>query len=375
MKILHIETGRHFYGGAQQVIYLLNGLRREKVDNVLVCPPDTEVDVRAREAGAKVYNVASAGDLDLSLTWWLVKIMGWEKPDIVHCHSRRGGDFLGGMAAALARLPAAVSRRVDHPEPRWIAKLRYRPFRKIIAISDNVAAVLRENGVEEERLAIIRSAVDVERFQQPPARRELLDEYGLDDGHFIIASVGQLIPRKGHRYLLEAMAGVSKRMPRARLIVFGQGNLEAELVGQSSRLGLDEIVQFAGFREDLDRYMGAFDLVVHPALREGLGVSMLKAAAAGVTVVAFDVAGSREAVVNGRTGILVTPKDAAGLERAILTLAENATLRETCGRAARNRMREEFSIAAMVDRHMELYRAMLTEHGGDEAARAPQRHD
>ena len=199
----------------------------------------------------------------------------------------------------------------------------------------------------------------VERFVEPPARKELSEEYGLDDGHFIIASVGQLIPRKGHRYLLEAMAGVSKRMPRARLIVFGQGNLEAELVEQSSKLGLDDVVRFAGFREDLDRYMGAFDLVVHPALREGLGVSMLKAAAAGVAVVAFDIAGSREAVVNGRTGILVTPKDTAALEQAILTLAENATLREACGRAARHRMSEEFSIEAMVDRHMELYRSLL----------------
>ena len=375
MKILHIETGRHFYGGAQQVIYLLNGLRQRNVDNVLACPPGTEVDKRARAAGAKVYNVASAGDLDISLTWWLMKIMSWEKPDVVHSHSRRGGDFLGGMAAALARLPAAVSRRVDHPEPQWIAKLRYRPFSKVIAISENVAAVLRENGVDEERLAIIRSAVDVERFQEPPARKELLDEYGLNDDHFIIASVGQLIPRKGHRYLLEAMAGVTRRMPRARLIVFGQGHLEAELVEQSSRLGLDDVVRFAGFREDLDRYMGAFDLVVHPALREGLGVSMLKAAAAGVAVVAFDVAGSREAVANGRTGILVTPKDAAALEQAILTLAKNATLRETCGRAARHRMLEEFSIETMVDRHMELYASLLTERGNDEAARAPQRHD
>jgi glycosyltransferase involved in cell wall biosynthesis len=375
MKILHVETGRHFYGGAQQVIYLLNGLRQRDVENVLVCPPDTEVDKRAREAGAKVYNVASAGDLDLSLTWWLLRIMKWESPDIVHCHSRRGGDFLGGMAASLARLPAAVSRRVDHPEPQWIARLRYRPFRNVIAISENVAAVLRENGVDEERLAIIRSAVDVERFQEPPARKELLEEYGLDDGHFIIASLGQLIPRKGHRYLLEAMAGVSKRMPRARLIVFGQGNLEAELVAQASGLGLDEVVRFAGFREDLDRYMGAFDLVVHPALREGLGVSMLKAAAAGVAVIAFDVAGSREAVVDGRTGILVMPKDTPALERAILTLAENTTLRETCGRAARHRMCEEFSIGAMVDRHVELYSSLLTERRNHQAARASQPHD
>lgn len=376
MKILHIETGRHFYGGAQQVIYLLNGLRLRDVDNVLACPPGTEVDRRAREAGAKVYNIGFAGDLDLSLTWWLVKIMGWEKPDVVHCHSRRGGDFLGGMAAALARLPAAVSRRVDHPEAQWIAKLRYRPFRKVIAISENVAAVLRENGVDEQRLTIIRSAVDVERFREPPARKELLKEYGLNDGHFIIASVGQLIPRKGHRYLLEAMASLSKRMPRARLLVFGQGNLEAELAEQASRLGLDDVVQFAGFREDLDRYMGAFDLVVHPALREGLGVSMLKAAAAGVAVVAFDVAGSREAVIHGRTGILVPPKDITALEQAILTLAENRTFRETCGRAARNRMREEFSIEAMVDRHMDLYRSFLAEHSNDEARpNAPARHN
>ena len=361
MKILHVETGRHFYGGAQQVIYLVDGLRRKNVDNVLACPPGTEIDVKAREAGAKVYNVACAGDLDLSLTWWLVKIVEWEKPDVVHCHSRRGGDFLGGLASAVARVPAVVSRRVDHPEARWIAGLRYRPFRKVIAISENVAAVLRENGVGEERLTIIRSAVDVDRFQEPPARRELLEEFGLTDGQFIIASVGQLIPRKGHRYLLDAMANLSRRMPRARLLVFGQGKLESELVEQASRLRLDGIVHFAGFREDLDRYMGAFDLVVHPALREGLGVSMLKAAAAGVAVVAFDAAGSREAVINGRTGILVPPKDTRALEQAILTLAENRMLLHACGQAARRRMRDEFSVDAMVGRHLELYRSLLGE--------------
>lgn len=377
MKILHVETGRHFYGGAQQVIYLLDGLRRKNVENILACPPDTEIDFRGREAGAKVYNVACAGDLDLSLTWWLVKIMGWERPDVVHCHSRRGADFLGGMASAMARLPAAVSRRVDHPEARWIARARYRPFRKVIAISENVAAVLRENGVDEERLTIIRSAVDVERFEEPPARKQLLEEFGLDDGHFIIASMGQLIPRKGHRYLLEVMANLSRRMPRARLLVFGQGSLEPELRQQAEKLRLGEFVQFAGFRRDLDGYMGAFDLAVHPALREGLGVSMLKAAAAGVAVVAFDVAGSREAVVNGRTGILVSPKDTAALEKAILLLAENRMLRHAFGEAARKRMRDEFSIETMVDKHIDLYRSMLDGRGtsGEGQPDGTRRHD
>lgn len=307
----------------------------------------------------KVFNVSSAGDLDLSFSWWLRKIISWEKPDIVHCHSRRGADFLGGLAVATTRLPAVVSRRVDHTEPELVAKFRYGPFRKVIAISDNVAAVLRENGVEEDRLVTIRSAVDFDAFQAPPLRRELLEEFRLTEKHFVIASLGQLIPRKGHRYLLEAMAALARRMPRARLLVFGKGSLEAELRAQAAALGLDEVVRFAGFREDLDRYMSAFDLVVHPALREGLGVSMLKAAAAGVAVVAFDVAGSREAVVHGRTGILVHPKDTAALARAILTLAENATLRRACAEAGRKRMLEEFSIEAMVGKHLELYESLL----------------
>jgi glycosyltransferase involved in cell wall biosynthesis len=371
MKILHVEAGRHFYGGAQQVIYLLDGLRGRNVDNVLVCPPDSEIDAQARKLGAKVYNVASAGDLDLGFTWWLTRIMRWEGPDVVHCHSRRGADFLGGLAAALARLPAAVSRRVDHPEPEWVARLRYRPYAKVIAISANVAAVLRENGVDEERLTVIRSAVDFDRFQGPPRRRELLEEFGLTEANFVIASIGQLIPRKGHRYLLEALANLKGKMPRARLIVFGQGNLETELREQAAQLDLNGFVQFAGFRDDLDGYMSAFDLVVHPALREGLGVSMLKAAAAGVAVVAFDVAGSREAVVNGRTGILVEPKDTVALEQAILTLAENAMLRRACGEAARKRMREEFSIDTMVDKHVELYESLLNGQGNEQRQGQP----
>ena len=360
MKILHVETGRHFYGGAQQVVYLLDGLRGKNVDNVLVCPPGTEIDTQARQLGAKVFNVASAGDLDLAFTWWLKKIMDWEHPDVVHCHSRRGADFLGGAAVAMAGLPAVVSRRVDHPEPGMVAKLRYRPFRKVIAISENVAAVLRENGVDEAHLSIIRSAVDFGRFQAPPARQELLDEFRLSERNFVIASLGQLIPRKGHRYLLEAMSGLARKVPRARLLIFGKGKLQPELMEQAARLELDGVVQFAGFRRDLDCYMGAFDLVVHPALREGLGVSMLKAAAAGVPVVAFDVAGSREAVVSGRTGILVPPKDTGALEQAILTLAENGMLRRACGEAARRRMREEFSIETMVEKHVELYESLLS---------------
>jgi hypothetical protein len=144
MKIVHVETGRHFYGGAQQVIWLIEGLAARGIENLLVCPPDSEIDKIARSASIPVQNLGCSGDLDLKFAWRLAKLAGSAKPDVVHCHSRRGADFLGGHALALKGIPAVLSRRVDHTEPGFLAKWRYRPFRKVIAISENIAAVLED---------------------------------------------------------------------------------------------------------------------------------------------------------------------------------------------------------------------------------------
>lgn len=361
MKLLHVETGRHLYGGPQQVVWLLRGLGKRDVDSALVCVPGSDIDRAARELGIRVYNVPCAGDLDPSFAWWLAQVVRWESPDLLHCHSRRGADLSGGLVARFSGTPAVLSRRVDHPEPGWLAGLRYGPFRRVIAISDTVAASLRDSGLAASRMLVIRSAVDHARFASTVDAAEFRRRFGLQDDAVVIAAAGQLIPRKGHRYLLEAMAGLARAVPAAVLLVFGQGELEDELRQQAESLGLGRRVQFPGFRDDLDDYLGAIDLLVHPALREGLGVAMLKAQAAGVPVVAFDVAGSREAVAGGRTGLLVPAKDARALERAIVRLLDDREERRRFGEAARARMRQEFSIDAMVDQHMQVYEAVLNE--------------
>lgn len=359
MKILHVETGRHFYGGAQQVAYLVRGLALRGVQNVAACPPGTEVAAELRAAGAKVRELACGGDVDLAFSWRLARVIRAERPDLIHCHSRRGGDVLGGLASLLARVPAVVSRRVDHPESRLLAGLRYRPFRRIVAISENVAASLAESGIDPQRISVIRSAVDLEAFAASAERARLEEEFGIGAAATAVAAVGQLIPRKGHRYLLDAAAVLLPDLPDLKVVIFGRGDGKDGLVEQAERLGLGPAVQFAGYRQDLDEYLAAFDLCVHPALREGLGVAMLKAAAAGLPVVAFDVAGSREVVKKGETGILVAPKDVAALAKAIRRLAGDESLRHRLGEAARRRMQDKFSIDAMVDRHLELYRTVL----------------
>ena len=359
MKILHVETGRHLYGGPQQVMYLIGALDARGHESVLVCPPGSGIDAAARKAGIRVQNLFCAGDVDLPFAYRLIQYLKELQPDLVHCHSRRGADMLGGMAANFADIPAVVSRRVDNAEMRLLAALRYRPFSKIIAISETIARVLREHGVDDDRIEVIRSAVDTERLSQTADCSTVRAEFAVPDDACVIAAAGQLIPRKGHRYLLQAVADLRHRYPQLRLVIFGEGYLNNQLRAQAASLGLGDVVQFAGFRDDLDEFMGCIDILAHPALAEGLGVATLKAAAAAVPVVGFAAGGLPEAVVDGTTGMLVPPEDTDALAAALGTLIGDPGLRRRMGAAGQHRMQKEFSIATMADKHVNLYETVL----------------
>ena len=346
-------------GGPQQVVYLINALHERGHENILVCPPASGIDTVAREQGIRVQNLFCAGDLDLPFAYRLTQFIRTEQPDLVHCHSRRGADMLGGIAATFADVPAVVSRRVDNTELRLVAALRYRPFRKVIAISEAIAAVLRDHGVEDQRIEIIRSAVDTNAFSQTPDCAAFRRDFGIPDEIFAIAAAGQLIPRKGHSFLLQAASELRLSHPAFRLVIFGEGYLNNQLRAQASSLGLGDVVQFAGYRDDLDSFIGCFDLFVHPASAEGLGVAALKAAAAGLAVVACDAGGMRESVADGETGILVEPENADALRAAMARLMDDTELRSGMGAAGRDRVQNEFSIATMADRHIALYQSLL----------------
>jgi len=355
LKIVHVETGRHFYGGAQQVIWLLEGLIAAGVDCELVCPPDSDIANKATELDLNVVEISCAGDHDFRFKRRLRKFLRESKPDLVHCHSRRGADIWGGRAASAAGIPAILSRRVDNLESSYFSRLRYKPFSKVIAISDNIATVLKRAGLDSDRLMVIRDAVDVESVNQEPEAGVLSRHFDLSEKHFAIAVVAQLIRRKGHRFLFDVLPGLILKHPQIKVVVFGVGPDEELLRALARKLGLGGAVKFAGFRLDLDEYLAAFDLLVHPAEKEGLGVAMLKGASAGLPVIAFDVAGAKEAVAHGKTGVLIPAGDLESLQKAIELMIEEPEMRRSFGAAGRQRMRDEFSVQAMVESHIELY--------------------
>lgn len=358
MKVLHVESGRFLYGGARQVQYLLEGLRARGVDNLLACPPGSAIAAAARPF-ARVLEVPMGGDADVALSGRLAAAMRAERPDLVHLHSRRGADLWGGIAARRAGVRCVLSRRVDNPEPRWLVALKYRLYDHVITISEGIRQVLLGEGLAPARVSCVRSAVDpapyLIDYDKPLYRAGL----GLPPATPLAGMVAQLIPRKGHRHLLAALPAVLAKHPGLVVLVFGQGPLEGELRAAIDAAGLARQVRLMGFVDDLPRVLGCLDLLVHPADMEGLGVSLLQAAAACVPIVASRAGGMPEAVRDGENGLLIPPGDAAALAAAMIRLLDEPATRAAMGEAGRHLVLREFSVEAMCEGNLAVYRQVL----------------
>ena len=297
MSVLHLETGRRLYGGALQVLYLARGLQERGVESVVVTPRGSEVASEARRRWLRVEEFPYRGEGDLLALPRLAWRFSRRDVQLVHLHSRRGADTLGAVAAWLARAPVVLTRRVESPEPAWVAGTKYRLCRRVVAISEAVREVLGEQGVPTDKISLVRSAVDPSDWQEPLSRAERDREFDLPSGVPAGAMVAQFIPRKGHWVLVDALATLRGRgVAPPAMVLFGRGPLEGNARSLAEAAGVADLIRFAGFRSDLHRWLGSFDLCVHPALSEGLGVAALQACAAGVPLVAARAGGLPEVV-------------------------------------------------------------------------------
>lgn len=359
MKILHIEMGRHLYGGAKQVDYLLEGLQQRGVENALACPRGAAIGTAMSAKNLPVFYTRRAGDLSLPLRAEFYTIIKEFGPDIVHLHSRRGADTFGALAARKAGVPVVLSRRVDNREARlWVA-IKYRWYDRIITISEGIKQVLVDEGVAANRIRCVRSAISASDYQQPATNDVFRETFAISRQGPVIGVIAQLIHRKGHRHLIAALPEIVSEHPDTTVIFFGKGSSESALRQSLSNKNLQDRVIFAGFRDDIARWIGCLDLIVHPADLEGLGISLIQAAAAGVPIVASRTGGIPEIVRESVNGRLTSTGDPRALATAVIELLADTELRHKFGAAGRALVEAEFSVDAMVEGNLAVYRTLL----------------
>ena len=361
-RTLHIETGMHSLGGPAQVVYLMTGLKKLGHEATLVCPRGSSVADHARKAGLDVITVRLPSDLDVTFVPRLFRIIKRLAPEIVHLHSRRGADVLGGVAARLAGAPAVVlSRRIDNPIRRGLLSyFKYGPFcDRIIAVSNGVKDALVSGGVDPDKITCVHSVTEAKRYQKKGREAEVRAEFGLDEDTNVIAIIAQLIERKGHRFLFRAAPRILERFPNTMFLVLGEGQTEGALRELAASLGIQDKVIFAGFRGDIGEMLSVTTVLVHPATMEGFANCVLQAMAAEVPVVVSAVGGMPESVHDGVNGFLVPPQDPDALADAVLKLLADPDLRARMGRDGREIVEEKFCPERMVEGVLSVYQDVL----------------
>jgi glycosyltransferase involved in cell wall biosynthesis len=298
---------------------------------------------------------------------WIVRccnIIRRQEASLIHAHEFRANTF-GTVVARLCGIPLVgtvhgknyypdhAKRRIAY---RWVSRAA-----KMVSVSHDLRQFLEARiGIPLGRTTVIHNGVDPIQQVSSAQVQEIRSELSVGEDEFVIGIVGSLYPVKGHMNLLDAMKTVLARYPKARLLVIGQGELERALKCRVSELGIERAVSFLGLRDDVPRLLPLLNLFVLPSLSEGLSVALLEAMSAGVAVIASNVGGNPEIVVNGETGYLVSPERSEELASRIIALASNQELTRSLGDRGRERVSRRFTTARMLEQYQDLYDSCLS---------------
>jgi glycosyltransferase involved in cell wall biosynthesis len=368
IRVLHLLVTTSPGGGPKHVYDLVRHLPTAEFEVVVAAPRDGVFFDRFRDLGVSIVELplSRLGVRHLPLAMRLVKTYG---VDIVHTHGK-GPGLYGRLAAYWLGVPAVHTFHGIHYSSysragQWLYLTLERRLSRLSHAIINVSESQQAEGLalglfEPGQSVVVVNGIDLDEMdrtiRQSTVRRETL---GLTAEDFVIGCVSRWDPVKRFEILLQAVRRLASRLPRLALLLVGGGGEEARIRRLVADTGLLDRVIFTGFLGDPTRVYGTLDLYVATSLKEGLPLAPLEAMGASLAIVATDVPGHRDVVVNGETGILVPPEDSAALAEAVASLVADPARRRKMGEAGRQRVLDHFAIDSMVNKTADVYRGAV----------------
>jgi glycosyltransferase involved in cell wall biosynthesis len=370
IPVLTFLTNFLIGGTERQVVNLVRNHDRSRFEVHLGCFRFAGPLLQEIDASAVALSEYPITTLPSARTLWqqgrLLRYIRQHRIRIVHSF----GFYANVFATPVARLSgaelvmASIRDTGDHLTPlqKAMQKWACRTADHILVNAEAVRRVLVDQGYEASRISVIRNGIDVSRFRNNDESTAIRTELGFPPKAPVVAVFARLNRLKGIEYFLEAAAVLSVRFDDARFLIVGDSISEAyrlELEEHAKALGLGRRVVFTGFRSDIPELLREVSVSVLPSLAEGLSNVILEAMAAGVSVVATAVGGTPEVIEDGVSGLLVPPRDASALARAIGSLLGEPERRRTIGLAGQRQVIERFSLEATVLETEKLYERLL----------------
>lgn len=361
--VLHlIDTGGP--GGAETIYaQVALGLDRARWRSVLAVPERDWLYHELERGGGSPRLLEARGSFNVRLLGAILRLVRRERVSLIHAHLFASGVY-ASLAGRLAGVPVVCTLHgrvdVEHGDPYLGAKLRILDSRRnrVVFVSDSLRRWYADTApLRLAQMHVLHNGIDAAAFA-PGRDAGLRAELGLAEGEILVGAVGNIRPAKDYATLLQAVALLrGKAIPRLRFVIVGAGgnDLERALVLERARLGLEDSVAFAGFREDVPAVLRALDIYVSSSSSEGFSLTTVQAMACGLPVLATRCGGPEEIVEDGATGLLVGPSSAVELANGIARLAADGPLRARLARAARAAVETRFALPRMVMGYERIY--------------------
>jgi glycosyltransferase involved in cell wall biosynthesis len=363
VKVLQVTTHINIGGIANYILNLSGGLKASGADVIVASSGgNLEDEFRSRGIPHRHLNIKTKfefGPKVIFSAFRLAGIVRAEKIDIIHAHSRVS-QVAAFFASLLTRVPYVTTCH-------GYFKMRSRKVfdtwgRLVIAISDAVKSHLKYDlGVDSDRIRLIYSGVDIDKFDRhysAAQKDEIKRDLGLKDAP-VIGNIGRLSQVKGQRFLVQAMAEIINRRTDIQCLILGDGDERFALENLARSLNIKDHIYFISSTIDTSRLLAIMDVFVFPSIKEGLGIALLEAMAAGKACVASDIGGISDIMKEPSCGMLVAVGDTMAIAESVMTIFNNKTLRQTMGGNARRLVSEKFSLDAMIDNVIQLYKEVL----------------
>lgn len=361
-KILHTEASDGWGGQEIRIIEESLGMIRRGHRIVIAAPVKSMIFQKAADAGIDIFPASFNKKNPFSITEML-SLINREEFDIINTHSS-SDSWVTALAARLSKdRPLIIrTRHVSVPVSRiFLSRMLYEGLTDAVMTTGEKTRemMIRDNCFDASRVFTVPTGIDLGRFD-PSGVKPAFQRKG-----FSIGMVGVLRSWKGHRYFIEAIPEVIKKIPEAFFYIAGAGPQQRNIEDLITGLSLNERVAMLGHREDVPEIMASLDVIVHPSYaHEGIPQSILQALAMKKAVVASDAGSIREVIIDNKTGLLIQPKNPLQLAERLVFLHNNPQLISGFGDEGRRLVSERHSIGKMLDRIESIYSNLIQKKQG-----------
>jgi len=246
-------------------------------------------------------------------------------------------------------------------EPSKVRRYELDQVESVIAISRQIEQSLVTGGVPARKVRTIYSGIEQAEFSPASDEQAIRRMIGVSNGAVLIGTVANLFPRKGYEVMVRALPAIVHAIPDVHYVIAGsdENNYADRLRNLAHGLKIADHMHIVGFQDPVQPFLASLDLYVHPALMEGFGIAVVEAMAMAKAVVATTTGGLPEVVMQGETGLLVSPGNVESLAAAVVSLLKDKARREQMGRSGKTRVHERFSLGASVAQVEQLYGEVL----------------